>query len=108
MTENNSYSIFLQENEELPRLSILDNYKSVNRIMTSSYLKSFKDEILFRSEKNSYNDPYFVKYQEERINTLKMSTILKTINSPRNKRKTISDLRKKAIDAGRIDIVPKR
>jgi len=34
-TEINDYKLFLQDPDELPRLSILDNYKQITRIMTS-------------------------------------------------------------------------
>ena len=39
--ENNSngYSTFLNEKAELPRLSILDNYKQIMRIMTTTRLR---------------------------------------------------------------------
>lgn len=37
-TQNNSFKTFLNEREELPRLSILDNYKQIMRIMTNSYV----------------------------------------------------------------------
>lgn len=34
-TEINDYKLFLAEQDELPRLSILDNYKQITRIMTT-------------------------------------------------------------------------
>lgn len=35
----NQYATFLNDKSELPRLSILDNYKQIMRIMTNSYIK---------------------------------------------------------------------
>ena len=35
----NGYQTFLNDKAELPRLSILDNYKQIMRIMTNSYMK---------------------------------------------------------------------
>lgn len=42
------------------------------------------------------DDADFLKYQEERNNTMKMSTILKSLNSPKKKRKAIETLRQRA------------
>lgn len=36
---NNGFATFLNDKGELPRLSILDNYKQIMRIMTNSYIK---------------------------------------------------------------------
>ena len=93
-TDVNRYKTFLNEREELPRLSILDNYKQIMRIMTSSYVKSFDLERKFKNvdPKSVSKDPEFAKYKEEELNTLKMSTILKSLNSPKKKRKTIQAL----------------
>jgi len=43
-TEVNQFRTFLNNQEELPRLSILDNYKQIMRIMTNSYVKSQENE----------------------------------------------------------------
>lgn len=65
--------------------------------MTNSYIRSFEEEKKFRNvgrKKTSVcDDPDYAKYQEERTNTLKMSSILKSINSPMKKRKIIAHLR---------------
>ena len=37
--QKNNYGTFLSDKGELPRLSILDNYKQIMRIMTSSRLR---------------------------------------------------------------------
>lgn len=96
-TEINDYKLFLNDGEELPRLSILDNYKQIMRIMNKQYVNSDQDEKKFGNissvETESSKDPEFVAYQEERNNTLKMSTILKNLNSPKKKRKAIEALR---------------
>jgi hypothetical protein len=59
--------------------------------MTNSYVRSFEEEKKFRNRdvKDVEKDPEFAKYREERTNTLKMSTILKSLNSPKKKRKVI-------------------
>jgi len=83
----------------LPRLSILDNYKQITRIMTTQYIKSGDEEKKFRNrssvEVDVDKDPDYARYQEERTNTMKMSTILKTLNSPKKKRKAVAILRAK-------------
>lgn len=90
--EQNNYKTFLSDREELPRLSILDNYKQIMRIMTNSYIKSADAERKFKNvdPKSAAKDPEFAKYKEEEQNTMKMSTILKSLNSPKKKRKTIA------------------
>lgn len=96
-TEINDYKLFLQDADELPRLSILDNYKQITRIMTSQYIKSGDEEKKFRNRSSVDvdvdKDPDYARYQEERSNTMKMSTILKTLNSPKKKRKAVTALR---------------
>jgi hypothetical protein len=45
----NGYSTFLNEKGELPRLSILDNYKQIMRIMTNSYIKGSEYQNKFKN-----------------------------------------------------------
>lgn len=103
--EVNDYKVFLNDPEELPRLSILDNYKQITRIMTQQFIKQEEEEKKFRNRTTASGeeeeDPDFLKYQDERNNTLKMSTILKSLNSPKKKRKAIANLRQKAEDEAR-------
>lgn len=84
--ENNSngYSTFLNEKAELPRLSILDNYKQIMRIMTNSYIKGgeYQNKFKNRMEKDIIHDEEYQKFKEEQLNTMKMSTILKSLNAP--------------------------
>ena len=84
--ENNSngYSTFLNEKAELPRLSILDNYKQIMRIMTNSYNKGgeYQNKFKNRMEKDIIHDEEYQKFKEEQLNTMKMSTILKSLNAP--------------------------
>ena len=91
MFEVHDYKTFITDQEDMPRLSILDNYKQIMLIMTNSYVRSFEEEKKFRNRdvKDVEKDPEFAKYREERTNTLKMSTILKSLNSPKKKRKVI-------------------
>lgn len=98
-TEINDYKLFLQDPEELPRLSILDNYKQITRIMTSQYIKAKEEDKKYRNKSQADTgadtDVDFQRYKEEKTNTMKMSTILKTLNSPRKKRRAVQALREK-------------
>jgi len=60
-------------------------------MMTESYVKSFEEEKKFRGRaaKDVEKDPEYARYQEEKINTMKMSTILKSLNSSKQKRKAL-------------------
>ena len=80
----NGYSTFLNEKAELPRLSILDNYKQIMRIMTNSYIKGgeYQNKFKNRMEKDIIHDDEYLKIKEEQLNTMKMSTILKSLNAP--------------------------
>mmetsp|Transcript_5001 Transcript_5001/g.8529 ORF Transcript_5001/g.8529 Transcript_5001/m.8529 type:complete len:160 (-) Transcript_5001:59-538(-) len=80
----NGFHTFLNEKSELPRLSILDNYKQIMRIMTKSYIKGSEYENKFknRMEKDIINDEEYQRFKEEETNTKKMSTILKSLNAP--------------------------
>ncbi len=51
--------MFLNDPEELPRLSILDNYKQIMRIMTTQYLKSGEEEKKFRNRSSAEAEPTF-------------------------------------------------
>lgn len=55
------------------------------RIMTNSYVKSQENEKKYSNM--DPNGPDFQKYQEELLNTMKMSTILKSLNHPKKKRR---------------------
>ena len=80
----NGYNTFLNDKSELPRLSILDNYKQIMRIMTNSYIKGseYQNKFKNRMEKDIINDEEYQKFKEEETNTKKMSTILKSLNVP--------------------------
>ena len=101
-TEINGYKTFLDDKEELPRLSILDNYKQITRILTNQYIRSFDEEKIFgnrsTTETNETEDPEYLRFKEEKSNTMKMSTILKNLDSPKKKRKSIAALRQKKAD----------
>jgi hypothetical protein len=81
---SNAYQTFLNDKSELPRLSILDNYKQIMRIMTNSYMKGseYQNKFKNRMEKDIINDEEYQKFKEEETNTKKMSTILKSLNVP--------------------------
>ena len=66
--------------------------------MNKQYVNSTQDEKKFGGSGSGEGaevnkDPEFLNYQEERANTMKMSTILKNLNSPKKKRKAIEALR---------------
>ena len=42
MNEKNAYRANLQDQEDLPRLSILENHKQIMRIMTNSFMKGME------------------------------------------------------------------
>lgn len=53
------------------------------RIMTSQYIKSTDLDKRYKNvdPKIGAKDPEFQKYKDEELNTMKMSTILKTLNT---------------------------
>jgi hypothetical protein len=55
--------------------------------MTNSYIKSLEFEKKYRNRVQSdiMNDDEYAKFKEEETNTKKMSTILKTLNSPKRR-----------------------
>ena len=57
------------------------------RIMTSNYIKSveFAKKYKNQDQFGAINDEDYVKFREEEVNAKKMSTILKSLNSPRRK-----------------------
>eukprot|EP00347_Sterkiella_histriomuscorum_P017613 403348668 len=85
--QSNNFRTFLQEKQELPRLSILQNYTQIMRIMTQNYIKSVEYDQKYknRDQTDILGDDDYVKFKEEEVNTKKMSTILKSLNSPRRK-----------------------
>lgn len=54
------------------------------RIMTTSYVKGADYQAKFknRMEKDIIHDEEYQKFKEEQLNTMKMSTILKSLNAP--------------------------
>jgi hypothetical protein len=57
------------------------------RIMTQNYIKSLDFEKKFRNrdQQDVLVDDEYQRFKEEEINTKKMSTILKNLNSPRRR-----------------------
>ena len=57
------------------------------RIMTQNYMKSvdFDKKYRNRDQTDIMGDEEYVKFKEEEVNTKKMSTILKSLNSPRRR-----------------------
>jgi hypothetical protein len=63
--------------------------------MTGNYLKSLEFEKKYRNrdKDDTVGDEQFRKFKEEEVNTKKMTTILKNLNSP--KRKSLQNFYKK-------------
>lgn len=65
--------------------------------MNKQYINSAQDERKFgglgQLNTELSKDPEYLNYMEERQNTMKMSTILKNLNSPKKKRKAVEALR---------------
>jgi hypothetical protein len=55
--------------------------------MTTSYIKSldFERKYKNRDQQDILSDDEYVKFKEEELNTKKMTTILKNLNSPKRK-----------------------
>ena len=88
MGESNQFRHYLGDQEDLPRLSILENHKQIMRIMTNSYMKGIEQQHKYRNADAKDDD--FQKFKEEERNTQKMSTILRSLNAPIVKRKAIA------------------
>jgi hypothetical protein len=69
--EKHAFRTFLGEQEDLPRLSILENHRQIMRIMTNSYIKGIEQERKYRNRdaKDLHKDEEFNKYKEEERNT---------------------------------------
>jgi len=79
------YKTFLCDRSEMPRLSILENYRQISRIMTSNYMKGRDLEQRYKNVKGAQHDEEYQRYAEEELNSRKMATILKSLNSPKRK-----------------------
>ena len=52
---SNAYVSNLQKIDDLPRLSILENYKSIKKIMNTNYIKGREQEKKFRNRTSKDN-----------------------------------------------------
>jgi len=82
INSSNGFETFLRKKDEIPRLSILENYKQISRIMRNSFLKAKDLEQRFKN--NALSNEELKKKKEEEENTKKLTKILKQMNSPRN------------------------
>ena len=82
INSKNGFETFLKKKDEIPRLSILENYKQISRIMRNSFLKAKDLEQRFKN--NALTNEELKKKNEEEENTMKLTKILKQMNSPRN------------------------
>lgn len=89
MSGSNGYKTFLADVEELPRLSILDNYKRIKQIMNANYVKGISVEKKYRNrtKQDLEADEEYAKFKEEETNSKKMSTILRSLNTTNYKKK---------------------
>ena len=89
ITGTNGYKTFLADVEELPRLSILDNYKRIKQIMNANYVKGISVEKKYRNrtKQDLEADEEYAKWRDEETNSKKMSTILRSLNTTNYKKK---------------------
>ena len=87
----NRFDTHLSDFDEMPRLSILNNYKRIKQIMNSNYVKggAIEQKYRNRTKQDSDQDPEWAKYKEEKHNSQKMSTILRSLNGQRKKKRTL-------------------
>ena len=92
-----NFSTFLNDREQMPRLSILENYGQIMRIMTQNYIKSVEFEKRYHhiDKQEVKGDEEYVKFREEEDNANKMSCILKNLNSPMRIKTASNFLRKR-------------
>ena len=91
ITGGNRFEHNLADFDEMPRLSILNNYKRIKQIMNKNYVKGFEIEQKYanRTKQDNEHDPDYAKYMEEKLNSMKMSTILRSLNGTRKKKRTL-------------------
>jgi hypothetical protein len=82
INSTNGFETFLKRQDEIPRLSILENYRQISKIMRNSFLKAKDIEQRFKN--NALSNEELKKKREEEENTMKLTKILKQMNSPRN------------------------
>ena len=88
ITSYNHLNQFMPGDKEKSRLTVLQNFKEINRIMTSNFLKNKQLESKYK--KGIPRDILQKKEQDEQA-TSTMTTIMKQMHSPRN---FVSPLRK--------------
>ena len=88
MNSYNHLNQYMPGPHEKSRLTVLQNFKEINRIMTSNFLKNKQLESKYKSR--IPNDVLQKKEQEEQA-TSQMTLIMKKMHSPRN---FVSPLRK--------------
>ena len=88
----NKYETQLTDFDEMPRLSILNNYKRIKQIMNKNYVKGFEMEQKYRNrtQQDNEHDPEWAKYNEEKLNSQKMSTILRSLNGNKKKHRPLA------------------
>ena len=91
ITGGNRYDNHLQDFDEMPKLSILNNYRRIKQIMNTNYVKGFSIEQKYqnRTKQDSDQDPEWAKYKEEKQNSMKMSTILRSLNGAKKKKRPL-------------------
>jgi hypothetical protein len=82
INSTNGFETFLRKKDEIPRLSILENYRQISKIMRNSFLRAKDIEQRFKN--NALSQDELKKKREEEENTKKLTKILKQMNSPRN------------------------
>ena len=67
LTQGTGYKTFLASTEDKSRLTILDNYKQIMRVMTNSYVTGEEKDKRFRNrtERENLNDPDYHRFKDE-------------------------------------------
>ena len=90
LIDKNEYGKFLpmSDPDSWGRLSILQNHKKIMHIMNNNFVKSKEMEKKFhnRNQKDLMKDDEYLQYKEDYQNTLKMATILRSLNEVKKDR----------------------
>ena len=98
----NKFDTHLKDFDDLPRLSILNHYKRIKQIMNSTYVKGFAVEQKYRNrtKQDQDQDAEWAKYKEDKVNSQTMSTILRSLNTTKPKKKSLLKQRSEASSLG--------
>ena len=81
MNSYNNLQQYMPHSKEFPRLSVLQNFKEINRIMTSNFRKNSQ---LQEKYKQRLPADFAQKMEMEQLATANMINIMKKMHSPRS------------------------